>query len=430
MNKPTRPQHLPSPIKPTPQAPPPYRPQPAPKCLQPKAATPRQPPTGRANPTPSPPPVYRPQPTPKVLQTKTTAKRQAPSPKVDHTPTTRPLQAVPKALQPKMLGRQGPSQRHGSSPPATPQRCARPPHQQRAHQLHVRVSDVRPAAGAPKATRGVAVQAKAVKFPARPGGRVIQRMMEPTTQVSSEVRGGVTYNQLWLKHDRGAKCQQVIAWKLSPLLGSKSGFIVQQVTLVFNNNLVDSYFEAWKVVGGVVEGGAEEATDQFTFGPFADNLRGSVIASAEFIETDEPGSWSTMAIERANGLRASREAPKGWRGGGLTRTFVWRTGDQGTYHLSLNGNVINDNIPVPDYYSGGVGMPGWKNQVAATKIWFERLSEGQGEEAKKQRLRTLLQESVHEGFGALAQAVDTVVSGGDATVLAFLDDLLETFKEG
>jgi|ERR1043165_1457299 hypothetical protein len=58
-------------VRKTPTAPPVYRPQPAPRCLQPKAATPQQPPSpGRINAAAPPPPVYRPQPTPKVLQRK------------------------------------------------------------------------------------------------------------------------------------------------------------------------------------------------------------------------------------------------------------------------------------------------------------------------------------------------------------------------
>lgn len=71
----------------TPAAPPVYRPQPIPKCLQPKTATPRQTPQGRANATPPAPPVYRPQPTPKGLQRKPAYVQ---PPRAGHTPQGAP----------------------------------------------------------------------------------------------------------------------------------------------------------------------------------------------------------------------------------------------------------------------------------------------------------------------------------------------------
>lgn len=115
MSKPKRPQPTPASIQKTahqcpthqtraPQAPPPYRPQAIPKCLQPKAATPRPKPLGGVNAAPSPPPVYRPQPLPKVLQRKSSDDHRQPLVQQQQKPTPAPpsrLPPGPKVLQPK-----------------------------------------------------------------------------------------------------------------------------------------------------------------------------------------------------------------------------------------------------------------------------------------------------------------------------------------
>jgi hypothetical protein len=425
-----------------PIAPPVYRPQLIPQVLQRKAVI-KQPPlaAGQTKPAPAAPPVYRPQPTPKVLQrtiaqgqSKTTLNRTQPMGLPAHQP-----QPAPKVLQIKKPTMERVTPQQGSAllksspvykPNTVPQvlqaKSQRTPHQTPIQQ-QPRPGALKSASGASSIMRCVAAQTKTVRASTPAGRRVIQRMRETPSQSSPQLGGQVAYNELWLRHDDGAKCQHVIQWKLSPHLGNKSGFIIQQVTLIHNGSVIDSYYEAWEVKNGIVEDGKAGATDQFTFGPFTANLSGSILASAEFIETDEPYGWSKTAIVRSCGLRASQEPPGGWTGGGLKRTFIWKTGEGGTYSLSFNGTVLADTIPIPDYYGGGVAAPDWKNQVAATRIWFERFATNQSRSIKQQRLQRLLQDSVHEGFGTLAQAIDTIVDQGDQTVIEFLNELLETF---
>lgn len=115
MNKPTRPSIKPQPSSASvqrkgnqpqtrqaqtkPAAPPAYQPQTAPRCLQPKAATPRPAAPGQVKAPPSPPPVYRPQPTPKVLQ----AKRPNPAPSAVQPKVTRAHPDAPPAYRPQSM---------------------------------------------------------------------------------------------------------------------------------------------------------------------------------------------------------------------------------------------------------------------------------------------------------------------------------------
>lgn len=91
-----------------PQAPPPYLPQATPKCLQLKAATPRQTLPERLKATPSPPPVYRPPPAPKVLQRKAAAVQPtaAATKRAPAAPAVYRPQPMPKVLQAKVAAGQ------------------------------------------------------------------------------------------------------------------------------------------------------------------------------------------------------------------------------------------------------------------------------------------------------------------------------------
>jgi len=279
-----------------------------------------------------------------------------------------------------------------------------------------------------QAARRMAGKARA--RPAHGGGAalrsrwpVVQRMEQTTRQTEST--GGVELEQLRLKHGAGAEFQQVIQWRLAREIGRRSGYIVQSISLWFEGNLIETYYEAWKVSHGVVEGGQEGATDQFTFGPFKDNASGMVIATAAFLETSEPDGWSRTKIKRANGLRASSDPPAHWPGTGYSRIVRWKTGNQGTYEISLNGKIVASTLPVIDPYEGGVSAPYWQNQIAATKIWFELNSEA-SREVKRARLRFLLSEDIHASFSDLVPAIDSVLDSG--RVEEFLDDLLETYE--
>jgi hypothetical protein len=240
-----------------------------------------------------------------------------------------------------------------------------------------------------------------------------------------ESAGGVEMKQLWIKHGESAEFQQIIQWRLAPEVGPRSGYIVQSISLWLGGQLVETYYEAWKVNNGVVEDGGAGATDQFTFGPFKDNAFGMVIATAAFLETTEPDGWSTTKVERTNGLRASYDPPTGWTSTGYSRIVRWKTGSQGTYEISLNGKTIASTLPVIDPYEGGVGAPYWMNQIAATKIWFELNAEA-SQEAKRARLRFLLSEDIHESFSNLVPMIDLVLDNGQ--VGDFLDDLLTTYQ--
>lgn len=94
--------------RPAPKAPPAYRPQPAPRCLQPKAATPapKSPtPSAQSGRTPAAPPAYRPQPIQKCLQAKPAVPRPAPTAAPKPAPARGNSKPKPQAPQPPSRAR-------------------------------------------------------------------------------------------------------------------------------------------------------------------------------------------------------------------------------------------------------------------------------------------------------------------------------------
>ncbi len=240
----------------TPNAPPVYRPQPAPKCLQPKAATPRQTTPGRTGVAPSPPPAYRPQPVPKVLQKKAACTQQSQAgcseSKLVASPARLP-QPGPKILQAKVAdtGQSVFVGRHAHAHP-TPRTQSTPKARQTRSPVHAFANAVK------QEVRGHTVQRFSVAGAASRAVNVIQRVT--TMHMSADV---LAAQQAIQGFQVGPSDLSVVggildAWNQDPAATTKHKYIIKRIKKTAHPIIAASNANGIQAVATYEEGSANE----------------------------------------------------------------------------------------------------------------------------------------------------------------------------